>query len=261
RANARSLRDNARQQRDASQGATGGTPGPISNPGKGPDGDDHALPEWWDEMKKILDGLGIPVDQMKLVLDLLEHLDPEFRESLVDLLGGSGFTEFLGLAGDALGVAGMVVDFVEAFASHADLPLDEALVFSFATVGLGFAADKGIEFVSEKLGAALGTAIFPGGGTVAGFVIGKVVGIGLSAGYDALDDQFGVTEHAAEAVLEVYRGAKDLAGAVSDAVDTVVDVAEDVVDGAKDLAGDLVDGAADVANDVKDWTGKFSPWW
>ena len=252
RANSLILRDNARQQRAASDGVGGVTPGPGLMTAVGPARDSEGLPGWWDGTKETLETLGIPVEQMQLVLDLLEKLDPELRESLVDLLGGSGFTDFLDLAGDALGIAGMVVDFVDAFASHSDLPLDEALVFSFATVGLGFAADKGIEFVSEKVGAALGTAIFPGGGTAAGIIIAKVAGAGLKAGYKALDDQFGVTENAAEAVLDVYRGAKDLAEATYGAVETVADVAENVVDGAVDLAGNVVDGAADIAGNVVD---------
>ena len=259
RTGSRSLHENARQQRDAS-GDVGGSSGWTASTAVATSPND-VLPEWWEDAKRILDAIGMPIGKMQEILAVLEHFDPGLRNALLDLLGGSAFMDFLDLAGDALGMADMAIDFVEAFASHSDLPLDEALVYSFAVVGVGFAADKGIGFVSEKLGAVIGSAVFPGAGTAAGFVVGKAVGLALNAGYDALDDKFNLTENAAELMLEGYRDAKaGLAQAgeiaqvvgehVGEVVDGAVNIAGEVVGGAVGVAGDVAEGAANLAEDA-----------
>lgn len=255
RESGRGLREQARQQREAT-GAGGGSIGWTSPPVTAP-GDDPDLQAWVDQMKKILETLKLPVDKINEILGLLEAIDPSVRDGIVGLLGGDAFTSFLGIAGDALGMAGNVLNFVGAFAAHPELPFDEALVFAAGTMAIGFAVDQGVEFVASKLGAVLGTAIFPGGGTAAGYVIGHVVGIGLANGIDAIDDRFDLTDKGAMEMVKAYQGAKEfvadpgaairhLGDDIDHAVDNAVDIGKDVINGISDRVSDLT-------NDLPDW--------
>ena len=260
RSNGQGLREHARQQRDAS-GSSGGTTGWTTSAPATMALRNEDLHGWVADMREFLGKLGLPLEKINQVLGLLEMIDPSIRDQVVDLLGGDAFTDFLGMAGSVLGLAGNVVDFVDAFASQPDLPFDEALVYAAGTMAIGFAVSTGIEFVASKLGAAIGTVLFPGGGTVAGHVIGQVVGIGLEKGVEVLDDKFDLTEKGAMGMVEVYREAKELAANADEVLTAIGDGVDQAVDVALDVGGDVIDGIGEgvreVGENLPDW---MMPW-
>jgi hypothetical protein len=99
------------------------------------------------------------------------------------------------------------------------------------------AADIGGEYLAVGAGAAIGTAIFPGVGTVVGGAIGWVVATGATT-------YFGD---------EIQHAGAWVGSAAYSVGEDLVDFGGDVLDAGGDLLGDIGEGAADLWEDLTPW--------
>jgi hypothetical protein len=103
--------------------------------------------------------------------------------------------------------------------------------------GAAVLADVGVEWGATAAGAAIGTAIFPGVGTV----VGGLIGWGAAAW---------TTNHFEDQITDI--GA-DFASAVYDIGGDVVDFGGDALEAGGELLGDVGEGAADLWEDLTPW--------
>lgn len=260
RQGATTLRANAEDQRRASAGdggAIGGTGGEEtgSGAGDGAGGDGDISLEW---LKEIFGGLGLGQDVLDLLVDQLGVLDREALESLGRFFASNPVVlETLGILGEVIDIGEVVVDFAVDWIAHAHLPTDERLLHSLAFAGVGAAVSEGAKWVTAKIGGALASmAATPVGGAV-GYLGGFAMGFAIEKIFEATGGQ----EWVADAALEAYQEAKDVAGVVvdvvSDGVDAVVDGAENVVgsvvEGGQNVVGGIIDGGQYVVGTIGGW--------
>jgi uncharacterized protein YukE len=194
-------------------------------------------------LSNIRDLLGLSEDIWNVLVKSLRIIDPgalkDFGQFLAQNPGilkvFKGIGDLADTLGSVLDITGYVVSFAKDLITHADLPLDERILHAGLVVGLGFAASKGIEWASEKIGTMIGSAI-PGPGTAAGWLIGKGIGIAMSEAYEWADKEYGISDKAADVGVDAYRKAKEFAVEATEKIDRVVD---NVTEGAENLVEDV----------------------
>jgi hypothetical protein len=242
------LAANAADQRHVSGAGTGSIGSIAPLPPKPEKADDSG---GLDDLERRLEGIGLPIDVITVLLENLAHLDVltiAQLEGLIDALP-PGFGAVLSALDGALDVGATILTMAQDFAAHVHLPVDERLVHAVTVASIDVAVSKGVEAAVTWGLAALGSVV-PGIGTGIGLVVGKVVGIALSEaiewGIDMIDDGLDITDHVADGVVDAYRTGTDVGGAiigeVGDVIGDVGDVIGDVGDVIGDGIGQLVGG-------------------
>ncbi|MEI2815573.1 MAG: hypothetical protein V9E99_03820 [Microthrixaceae bacterium] len=252
--------DNAAKQRSASdtlEGSSGtGDYCPVDQPvGGGGGSSDDAFQNAIAPIEDLLNDLGFVGKAWDGIVKALRLFNPDALKMLGNLVAQNSdlikIFQSLDTIGVGLDVAGFLVSFMQDTATMLSngSPFDEALVHGLAYAGVILGADKGAEW----LGKAIGTAI---GGPVGGFV-GWGGGVMIGKAYEFADGELGLSDGAADLVLDAYKDAKAVAGFVGEA-------AEELYEGVKDLGGAIKDGAEDLyegAKDVGGWVGDKLDFW
>lgn len=252
RAAAGRLDQHAAEQRLAS-GVTAGSPLTEACPLPEPPGASDSTSSGWEPEGEILDtweALVGDADLRQRALDagsalasLAGELDAGDAEALIEFLTDPTFVQALDAAEVAVDVGGFVVDFVQDFAAHPALAVDERLFHALADGAMRLGLNEGAEWATQWLFATAGSILAPGLGTAGGVVLGKLAGVVLGEVNDrvlgAVDDAAGFVDWAADRALDVYRTAKALGGFAADAFEALVRLGPVDVDGLLDIAGDL----------------------
>jgi hypothetical protein len=239
RANARSLRDNARQQRDASGsggGSIGWTPTPAGS--SDPGDEDGPADDFAELLKDLLSALGIAGGAAEAILASLGFLDENARKMITDLLKNGVVADLLKVVGKIANIGGFIVDLFQDLSQNSQLPWDERVLHAVIEAGLPL----GVDFLTDNLDKLL-IPIMPG----AGFIVGKVAGFIAGQAFSIADDQFHISEGAADNVLDIYQYLKehdfDLTSIAMDqignGIDWIGDKAGDVGDAVGDFVGSL----------------------
>lgn len=248
------LRRNAEEQRAASESGGGmirlSTP---STPAPSAAGDPA------DELRKLLEGMGLSVEQVKALLDKLGTA-VEVLEKINKILENEALQQFLDKAGSALGVVDgvldMVSDFLTDFVEHAHLPVDEALVHAIAETGVRFAVSEGAQAAVELLTPVI-MSVVPVVGTATGWVVGKVVGFVVGEVVDAATKGLESTNfynESGDVALDGYRYMKERD---FDVVDIATDGARDAAQSLAEGAQNLLEGAQNAAEGAKNFVGNL----
>lgn len=210
-----------------------------------------------EQLTKIRDLLGLSDDIWNVLVKSLRIIDPEALKEFGQFLAQNpgllkmfkGIGDLADTLGSVLDITGYVVSFAKDLITNAELPLDERILHAGLVVGLGFAASKGIEWASEKIGTMIGSAI-PGPGTAAGWLIGKGIGIAMSEAYEWADNEYGISDKAADLGVDAYRKAKELAVDAAEKIDEVVD---DITEGAENIVDDIKEMGAKAKDKAEDF--------
>ena len=149
----------------------------------------------------------------------------------------------------------------------AGLPIDEIIIHASIEMAVYVAADKGIEWVSTKLGAMVGAA-FAGVGAPVGAGVGWIVGQLGSIAASEVIDHFDGLERIADLGVEAYRLAElgvdfviDATGQIVDlggqVIGAINDAGEIVIDSVIDFGGDVIDGFQDGVENIWNGGGDF----
>lgn len=244
------LRREADEQRRAS-GAGGGGHGASSAGGATSGGTTSEEPTngTLDEIRAVLETLGLPLDKIDHLLSRLRLLNELEMLSgpLKALAENEALKGALSIAGSALDYATLVVDFLTTVADNAHLPMDEAVVLAGATMAVGLAVGAGVKVAAKAIGGVVAGAFTGGAATVVGVVVGEVAGTVLHEAFDAADQQFDITENVAEQTLDAYRFAKE----------RDFDPVRIGIDGAREGVEDLIEGGQNLAEGVVGYLNPF----
>jgi len=262
---------NAAEQRRASQGAGGTSPGPAGpHPSNGDARGGASSPPGspaLDRLGDLLDVLGAGRDLLEGLAQHAHVLDGAGVDRLLDILTNDDFVSLLAGLDEVIGGGDIVVDLVSDFVEHPDLPFDDRVVHALADAATRFGIDEGVEHASNFLAQAATTALLPGLGAVlapfAGHAAGVIADAVIGEIVDAVDGATDIVDLAADAAVEAYRTLKDTFGLVVDAAGAVIDVAGDAIDLAGDAAGAIADAGGAVvgagADVVGDVVGSINP--
>ena len=260
RSGSRMLRDNARQQRDASGSGSGTIGAPILTVAPTHKEDRSSVLDRLDEVLKLL---GLPGSVISEILTMVAIMDDKTVADVVKSLDHPGIVTFFNKVGTVLGLAGTVVGFFHDIAEHPNLPTDERIVHAVIETGLKVVEDlgakEGTQLATQALLGALGSVV-PVIGTGTGIAIGFVVGQVVKAGVDFAESHLHLTEKGADLGLEAYQYLKehnfDPGKIALDLVDKGVDA---VVDGAENLAADVAHGASNLVKGGEHLLSSLNP--
>lgn len=202
----------------------------------------------------VLDGLGEALS----VGEWLAHAAPSLAQiglddDLIDFITSSKLIDALNMLDRGVDVGGVLVNFVQDLVQHPGLAADERIVHALADAALRFGVSEGIDQGVTWLTSAIGTTVLPGLGTVAGSMIGHVVGMAaetvIGDAVDALDDATDVIDHAANLVVDGFAALKSTLG-------IVVDIAAGAIDAGQAVLSGTIGGVDDAAGAVLD-AGKW----
>jgi uncharacterized protein YukE len=260
------LRRNADAQTKVSaaggQSDGGGTNNQPTSKNDADSTDKDDLPE---DLREFLEKLGLTGDDLDRIAEIIGASSTlqGALELLADLGDNKALTGMLSTLGKALDVVDVVVDFAQDFGEHSELSIDERIVHAGASAAMAFGMTQGIDVACTALGAAIGSALFPGLGTVALGAVGKAIGWGASELTEFVLDKTGteeaITEGYADAYTKLYTTVRDNVPAIVEniekGVETIIDFGSDVGTMAIDGAGKLIDGTKDVIEGIANTAG------
>lgn len=252
---ANDLRTNAADQRRVSESrgiVRSGITGPNIPGGRSPNSSSGG--EDFDRLEEILDGIGFGEAVIDGVISGLEGTDPAALAAILDFLDGNPFlAEFAEMAKFAGDVGSALLTFAKDFVDQysAGLPIDEIIVHASIEMAVHVAADKGIEWVSTKLGLMVGSA-FAGVGAPVGAGVGWIVGqLGSIAATELIGHLDGL-ERIADLGVEAYRLAELGVDFVIDAGGQLVDLGGEVIGAINDAGEIVIDSVVEIGGDVVD---------
>ncbi len=250
---AKALRDNARQQRDASAGPGGGHGGriPGTHPGSLLDRLIHIL-----HLEKFIADRGkdaldmvIGVAKRNIVrvrahtrggTDVVEHVRwkggtaDDMRRMVGDAQDLEGISRNVDRFGHGLNVLDGGIHGLEQWNRDDERPLEDRLVRTGAVTAANVGIAYGSAAVGSYIGGAVGTLIpVP----VVGTAVGVAVGFGVGYGVGWVGDKLHADEHIADAASWAVREGGPVARDVVEAGTDAVRAGRHVVDGGVNLAG------------------------
>lgn len=190
------LRRNAQEQRNASEGTSGALRSIDASPA--------AVAQGMDDVRAALLALGLGVDEVQKLLDLIGPYAKVLK--IINLvLKDPALKEVLGALGHVADGVGLLGNFLTDLGEHAELPFDEAVVHAVAETGARFAVGAGTEAAAQWATTAILGAVTGGVGAVPGYFVGAAVGFVVGKIVDAGVDA--AKEHG----VDIYEGSGDVA--------------------------------------------------